>query len=154
MISSLLAFVPLLCAVVTIVIFRQSALRAGLTGLVVLLVIILTWPAYRIDTATSVSSLSVAASNLLNISLVLFGGVFLYRVLDASGALAAIADGIVGLIREPVHQVFALVFGASVFFESATGFGVGIVVVAPLFVALGYTPVSYTHLTLPTIYSV
>jgi len=123
------------------VLFRQSALRAGLAGLVVLLVIILTWPAYQIDGSTGVSSLLVAVSNLLNISLVLFGGVFLYRVLEASSALASIADGIVGLIREPVHQVFALVFGASVFFESATGFGVGIVVVAPLFVALGYTPV-------------
>ena len=141
MISLLLAFVPLLCAVATIVIFRQSALRAGLVGLGALVVIILAWPVYHIDVAASMVSLSVAASNLLNISLVLFGGVLLYRVLDTSGALATIADGIVELIREPVHQVFALVFGAAVFFESATGFGVGIVVVAPLFIALGYTPI-------------
>jgi len=141
LISSLLAFVPLLCAVATIVIFRQSALRAGLVGLGALVVIILAWPVYHIDVAASMASLSVAASNLLNISLVLFGGVLLYRVLDTSGALATIADGIVELIREPVHQVFALVFGAAVFFESATGFGVGIVVVAPLFIALGYTPI-------------
>ena len=139
MISLLLAFLPLILAVVTIAVFRQSALRAGMAGLLTSVVVILIWPAFVISGL--VATFSVAASNLLNISLVLLGGVLLYRVLASGGALQTIADGIVGAIKPPDHQVFALVFGASVFFESATGFGVGIVVVAPLFLALGYSPV-------------
>jgi len=115
-------------------------LRAGLLGIVGTVAIILTSPSYQLSLASSIQSLSTAAYNTLNISLVLFGGVSLYRVLEKSGALHEIANSIIAAISEPVHRLLALVLGASVFFESATGFGVGIVVIAPLYIALGYTP--------------
>ena len=72
----------------------------------------------------------------------------MYRVLEKSGALHGIANSIIASIAEPVHRLLALVLGASVFFESSTGFGVGIVVVAPLYIALGFKPLQAAVLAL------
>ncbi len=142
------ALIPLLLSVLAIALFKQSALRAGLIGIVCTIAIILTWPTYQIGMPLFGRSLQYGVFNTLNISLILLGGVLLYRVLDQGGALNKIAESILRSIDEPVHRLFALVFGASVFFESATGFGVGIVVVAPLFMALGYAPMQAAVLAL------
>lgn len=148
MFKTLIALSPLLLSIVAIAIWRQSALRAGLLGIVCTVAIILTLPSYQLTVKAGVDSLATGAYNALNISLVLLGGVSLYRVLERSGALQEIADGIIAAIAEPVHRLLALVLGASVFFESATGFGVGIVVVAPLYIALGYAPLQAAVLAL------
>jgi len=131
-----------------IAIWRQSALRAGVLGIICTVAIILTLPAYQLTAEAGLDSLATGAYNALNISLVLLGGVSLYRVLEHSGALQEIAEGITTSIAEPVHRLLALVLGASVFFESATGFGVGIVVVAPLYITLGYAPLQAAVLAL------
>ena len=146
--NTLIALVPLLLSVAAIALWRQSALRAGLLGIVGTVGIILTSSSYQLSLPSAVQSLSTGAYNTLNISLVLLGGVSLYRVLEKSGALQEIANSIIAAIAEPVHRLLALVLGASVFFESATGFGVGIVVVAPLYIALGYAPLQAAVLAL------
>ncbi len=142
------AVAPLLLSVLAIALLQQSALRAGLIGIVSTIAIILTSPTFAMDVESFGRSVLLGLYNTLNISLILLGGVFLYRVLDKGGALTIIADCVLDLIDEPVHRLFALVFGASVFFESATGFGVGIVVVAPLYLALGYAPLQAAVLAL------
>ncbi len=148
MINTLIALLPLLLSVAVIVLWRQSVLRAGLLGILCTTAIILTSPSYQLSLPSAIQSLSTGAYNALNISLVLLGGVSLYRVLEKSGALQEIANSLIGAIAEPVHRLLALVLGASVFFESATGFGVGIVVVAPLYIALGYAPLQAAVLAL------
>ncbi len=148
MINTLVALTPLLFSVAAIVLLRQSALRAGLVGIVCTIVIILTSTTYSLSLPSTIQSLSAGTYNALNISLVLLGGVSLYRVLEKSGALQQIADSIIAAVSEPLHRLLALVLGASVFFESATGFGVGIVVVAPLYIALGYAPLKAAVLAL------
>ena len=144
----ILAFLPLLASVVAIALFRQSALRAGVIGLVLTIAIILAWSDFQLDLDASVLSVSTGLFSTLNISYILLGGVFLYRVLERGGALQAIANSLINTIDDPVHRLLALVFGLSVFFESATGFGVGIVVVAPLYIALGYKPMQAAVLAL------
>ena len=148
MTNTLIALTPLLLSVVAIALWRQSALRAGLLGIGCTVAIILTSASYQLSLPLAIQSLSLGAFNTLNISLVLLGGVSLYRVLEKSGALQEIANSIIASISEPVHRLLALVLGASVFFESATGFGVGIVVVAPLYIALGYAPLQAAVLAL------
>ena len=144
----ILALLPLLASIISIALFRQSALRAGVIGLVLTIAIILAWSDFQLDLETSVMSVSSGLFSTLNISYILLGGVFLYRVLERGGALKAIANSLINAIDDPVHRLLALVFGLSVFFESATGFGVGIVVVAPLYIALGYKPMQAAVLAL------
>ncbi len=144
----LLAVTPIVLAACLILIFRQSALRAGFTGLAVTLVLSIVIPEYRLESAGFVFAISDGLLTTLGVAYVLLGGVLLYEVMQTGGVLTALSDAVIQAIPDRRHQMFALVFGVSVFFESATGFGVGIVVVAPLFLALGFDPLRAATLAL------
>lgn len=139
--SLLLATAPIVIACLLILLWRQSALRAGLAGLAMTALIILIRAEFQLPITGVLSALGTGLHNTINVSYVLLGGVFFYRVLNAGGALEIIAKAVVNAIPSEIHRLLSIVFGVSVFFESATGFGVGILVAAPLFIALGYKPV-------------
>ena len=69
---------------------------------------------------------------------VLFGGLLLYRVLAAGGAVDAVARFLVRV--EPSCEPLAVlvVVGAAPFFESVTGFGVAIIISAPILLGAGF----------------
>ncbi|WP_166396745.1 L-lactate permease [Rubrobacter marinus] len=71
---------------------------------------------------------------------VLLGGLFLYNILERGGAVAAVS-GYLGKL-EPEREGLALVvvIGAAPFFESVTGFGVAVVISAPILLAAGFSP--------------
>src|SRR3712207_5118284 len=71
---------------------------------------------------------------------VLFGGLLLYNVLAAGGAVEAVSRFLGGL--EPEREALALgvVVGVAPFFESVTGFGVAVVISAPILLAAGFSP--------------
>ncbi|OED35617.1 hypothetical protein AB833_29470 [Chromatiales bacterium (ex Bugula neritina AB1)] len=144
----LIASMPIVCSTLAILAFRHTALRAGLQGLFFTVGIILLWPPFSLNTTDFLQAVTAGLYNTLNVSYVLLGGVFLFQVLDRGGSLGTIADSFASTITDPQHSLFAIVFGISVFFESVTGFGVGIVVVAPLLIALGYQPVQAAVLAL------
>ena len=139
--SLLLAALPILCSSLMILVWRQSAVRAGLAGLFLTGLIVLFRGDFQVQLPVALQAVSTGFLNTLNVAYVLLGGVFFYRVLSTGGALEVIASEVMRWIPDEVHRLFAIVFGVSVFFESATGFGVGILVSAPLFIALGYKPV-------------
>ncbi len=136
----LLAAAPILISVVMILALRQSALRAGAAGLAVAILVVLLAPGYRLALGDLGRALLSGALTTLLVSYVLFGGLLVYAVLRQAGALTALAEAVAEAVPDPARRALILVLGLSVFFESATGFGIGIVVAAPLFVALGYRP--------------
>ena len=135
-----LAAAPILTPVVLLLALRQSALRAGAAGFLVALGLVALVPAYGLPPGEL--EIALAAGGLVTwmVAYVLLGGLALYEVLRRAGALETIAAGVARLIPDPVRRSLVLVFGLSVFFESATGFGIGIVVAAPVFMALGHRP--------------
>lgn len=133
-----LAAAPILTSVVLILALRQSAVRAGAAGLAVAVLVVVSAPVYRLDAEGLGRALLSGALSTLMVSYVLLGGLLVYTVLREAGALAAIAEAVAKTVPDPARRALILVLGLSVFFESATGFGIGIVVAAPLFVALGY----------------
>ena len=135
-----LAAAPILISVVMILALRQSALRAGAAGLATALLVVLLAPGYRLALGDLGRALLSGALTTLLVSYVLFGGLLVYSVLREAGALTALAEAVAKAVPDPARRALILVLGLSVFFESATGFGIGIVVAAPLFVALGYRP--------------
>ena len=138
--SLLLATAPIVFSSILILLWRQSALRAGFAGLLLTVSIVLFRSDFQLPLTQVMSALGEGLFNTWNVAFVLLGGVLFYRVLNAGEALEVIADAVIRWIPDAVHRLFAIVFGVSVFFESATGFGVGILVAAPLFIALGYQP--------------
>ncbi len=135
-----LAAAPLLTPVVLLLVLRLSALVAGVAGLAVALVLAVFVPAFALEAGELGQALTAGALVTWMVAYVLLGGMALYEVMREAGALKAIADSVAEAVPDPSRRALILVLGLSVFFESATGFGIGIVVTAPLFLALGHKP--------------
>lgn len=76
----------------------------------------------------------------LQVLYVLFGGLLLYNLLSAAGAVDEVSS-FLGL-AEPDGAGLAVlvVVGVGPFFESVTGFGVAVVISAPILLAAGFSP--------------
>jgi len=71
---------------------------------------------------------------------VLFGGLWLYNLLSAGGAVEAVSRFLGCLEPDRVALAAGVVVGVAPFFESVTGFGVAVVISAPILLAAGFTP--------------
>ena len=72
---------------------------------------------------------------------VLFGGLLLYNVLSAGGAVEEVSRFLGRLEPDPVSLAAGVVVGVAPFFESVTGFGVAVVISAPILLAAGFSPI-------------
>ncbi len=144
-----LASVPLALPFLLLIVLKQSGLRTSFVSALAAIAVA------GFFTANAADVLPIAArssGNALAIAFgvltVLFPGLLLYRLQAATGGLATIVKMIQGLFRSRELQVLALVIGASPFIEAISGFGVSILVVAPLLLALGYSPLKASILVL------
>lgn len=71
---------------------------------------------------------------------VLLGGLLLYNLLAAGGAVTEISRFLGRLEPDPVALAAGVVVGVAPFFESVTGFGVAVVISAPILLAAGFSP--------------
>src|SRR5699024_6412583 len=77
---------------------------------------------------------------VVEVLLILGGGIALSRIMERSGAQQVLADWIGALTGGAVPTTLIVVHGVTPFAESVTGFGVGVMVGVPLLVAAGFTP--------------
>lgn len=138
--SLLFAVLPIAVACLLILVARKTALSASIAGVLLAAVVVLLWPSFRMTAQGWGVAVAQSSVHTLNVGYVLLGGVFLYQVMRAGEGLSAIASWVRSRLSDDLHCLLAIVYGVSVFFESATGFGVGILVSAPLLVAMGYPP--------------
>jgi lactate permease len=71
---------------------------------------------------------------------VLFGGLLLYNLLSADGAIEGVSRFLGRLEPEKEALALGVVIGVAPFFESVTGFGVAVVISAPILLAAGLSP--------------
>ena len=78
----------------------------------------------------------------INVLYIIWMALVLYNVVDATGAIKAIAAGIQKFSSNKIIQLllFGWVFGS--FLQGVAGYGVPIAVVAPLLVGMGFNPVT------------
>lgn len=136
---AVLAAAPILAAA-GLILLRQSAVKAGMAGLVITVTIVVWVPAFQLSSTALADAFFKGGLTTVTVAYVLFGGVLLYQVLREGGALKTVSAAVTCAIPDPAHRLFTLVLGFSVFLEAVTGFGIGIVVCAPLFVAFGCEP--------------
>ena len=129
---------PFLVAGVALLALRWPAVRAGVAALVAAVAGALLWPG--LDASGLPGAVVDGAGTSGRVLYVLLGGLFLYNVLDRGGAVRAVS-GFLGRL-EPEREALALVvvIGAAPFFESVTGFGVAVVISAPILLAAGFSP--------------
>ena len=117
---------------------RWPAVVAGVAALAAALAGAIAWP------GLSASGLPVAFVEGLGTSgrvlYVLFGGLLLYNVLSAGGAVEEVSRFLGELEPEKEALAAGVVVGVAPFFESVTGFGVAVVISAPILLAAGFSP--------------
>jgi len=136
-----LALLPIAAAILAIGVGRRPAWQAGLLGLGLAAAATpaLVGATTATATATLATGLAAGVQAAVPPVLVVLLGVAFYQALDDAGALAGLARTLVPGDR-PAAATLALVCGVAPLLESATGFGVGVIVVAPMFLVLGQPP--------------
>lgn len=133
-----LAALPLLIAIVMLVGFQRSSLQTGLAALLAAVLLALLIPAFRLAPVRMLIALAEGFTTSLTVLTVLFPALLLYQLQSITGSMGALAKGIAYLCPERELQVLLLVLGLGPFIESASGFGVGTVVIIPILIAIGF----------------
>ena len=138
MIGILISAMPFAIAAVGLVGLGWPAPVAGAASLATAVVGALLWPS--LDFAAVPGALLGGLGTSGQVLYVLFGGLLLYNLLSAGGAIEAVSRFLGRLEPDRVALAAGVVVGVAPFFESVTGFGVAVVISAPIFLAAGFTP--------------
>jgi lactate permease len=134
----LISTMPFAVAAVGLAGFGWSASTAGGASLAVAVLGAVVWPDLE---ATAVpGALFAGLGTSAQVLYVLFGGLLLYNLLSAGGAVDAVSRFLGGLEPDRVVLAAGVVVGVAPFFESVTGFGVAVVISAPILLGAGFAP--------------
>jgi lactate permease len=135
----ILAAMPFLIILVLLFILRQSAVRAGVSAYLVTLLIAFIIPRFQIEGQGILHATVKGTLTSTIVAYVLLFGIFLYHIMNETGLIKRIASFISSSTQDPVRQVILLVIAFSPLVESASGYGLAIIVVAPILVELGFS---------------
>jgi len=134
----LISAMPFAVAAVGLAGLGWSASTAGGASLAVAVLGAVVWPDLE---ATAVpGALFGGLGTSAQVLYVLFGGLLLYNLLSAGGAVEAVSRFLGRLEPDPVALAAGVVVGVAPFFESVTGFGVAVVISAPILLAAEFPP--------------
>ena len=134
----LISAMPFAVAAVGLAGLGWSASTAGGASLAVAVLGAVVWPDPE---ATAVpGALFGGLGTSAQVLYVLFGGLLLYNLLSAGGAVEAVSRFLGRLEPDPVALAAGIVVGVAPFFESVTGFGVAVVISAPILLAAELPP--------------
>lgn len=134
----LVAGLPFVVAGIALLALRWSAPKAGAAALGAALAGALLWP--TLGSGGLVGSLIKGSGTIGSVLYILAGGLLLYNVLAAGGAVEHVSRFLKNLEPEGEALALLVVMGAAPFFESVTGFGVAVVISAPILLSAGFAP--------------
>ncbi len=149
----MIAGAPFVAAGIALLALRWQAVWAGVAALVVALAGALLWPELGIGGLGG--GLWEAVGTVGGVVYVLAGGLLLYNVLHEGGAIERVSNFLTRVEPEKEALALVVVVGAAPFFESVTGFGVAVVISAPILLGAGFDAVraatlaSWGQLTVP-----
>ncbi len=129
---------PFAVAAVGLVALGWPAPWAGTASLAMAVLGTLVWPG--LQAAAVPGALLGGLGTSAQVLYVLFGGLLLYNLLSAGGAVEEVSRFLGRLEPDRVALATGVVVGVAPFFESVTGFGVAVVISAPILLAAGFTP--------------
>lgn len=115
--------------------FRMRADLAALAAIVAAAIVAVAW--FPITTEAAKGATGSIGPLLIEVVLIILGGVLLAEVLTASGAQSTIARWLTDVCRNPGRVVLLITLGVTPFAESVTGFGLGVIVSIPLLRHIG-----------------
>jgi lactate permease len=138
---------PILVILLLMAGFRWSLIRTGLAGWCwTLAVAVLAFGAgFGVCAVSQLKALILA----LDVLPIVWGALLFYIVCEEAGVIRAIGDGLAGAIPWKNLRALTLAWAFASFLQGAGGFGVPVVITAPLLLTAGFTPIQ--AVTLPFI---
>ncbi|QPR69844.1 L-lactate permease [Lysinibacillus macroides] len=137
--SAVVAVVPILYFFWALAIKKMKGYMAGLTTLLVSLLLAVF--AFKVPTATAVMSATQGAVyGLLPIGWIIVTSVFLYNLTVKTGKFNIIRHSVLSITEDRRIQALLVAFSFGAFLEGAAGFGAPVAISAALLVGLGFNP--------------
>ncbi|WP_416828789.1 L-lactate permease [Ectobacillus polymachus] len=136
----LLAIMPILSIFFFLFILRQTSLRASFFSYIVSLLIVLLFSPFHLQPGQIMHATIKGALICFIVGYVLFFGILLFHLMNKMGSISSIATFVSHATGDRLLQTLLLCFGLCPLIESASGFGIGFMIAAPIFLALGYPP--------------
>lgn len=151
-----LAALPLICVLICMAVLHTSAVRAGLIGLALAVVLASGFGGpFSLAQATGIpwrsaatGTLSEALTSALNILWIVLPALALYAFQDKLGAIDRIRDALTSITANRRLQAILLAWFFGLFIEGAAGFGTPVALAAPLLLGIGYSPMRAVTLAL------
>lgn len=135
----LLAALPILLLVILILGFGWSAARAGPAGW--LAAVAVAWIAFGAGPDVLAVAQAKAFFLAIDVLLIVWAAYLLYRVVDEAGGVATLAAALPSLTPDRGMQGLLIAWAFASFLQGVGGFGVPVVVTAPILVGLGFPPI-------------
>ncbi|OXS73795.1 hypothetical protein B1B04_11850 [Lysinibacillus sp. KCTC 33748] len=140
MLKIMFALLPLVSILFMLFVLKKSSIFTGSVAVLITTAIAIS-PLFH----TSIKILPTPfAKSFLTTSLVayiLFFGILLFHFMEQAGAIEKIASSISTSTNDRIYQVLILALGLSPLIESISGFGLAVIVIAPILIALGFHPI-------------
>ncbi len=136
----ILAFLPLSVLLVTMIVFKWSAPKAGMAAWIVAL--LSGWLFFGANLFVLGISNAKGLSLSLFVLLIIWGAVLMYNIIERLGGISVIGKSITRLVGARLGQALLLAWVFSGFVQGIAGFGVPVAVVAPLMLMVGFAPIA------------
>ncbi|MEW6522129.1 MAG: L-lactate permease [Bacillota bacterium] len=137
---------PLMVLLTALLKLKWKAPRAG--GVAWAVALALGWAVYRAPAGMLAVGSAKGLSLTLFVVLIIWASVLLYNLVEKSGAMEVIAGGASRLVRDELLLFIFLAWCLSALVQGVAGFGVPVAIVAPLMVAVGFSPLQSVVATL------
>jgi lactate permease len=138
MLKIVLSSAPILIILFMLFVLKQSAWRAGCIGFLCTVLIVLFTPVFDLNMKQLFHPTVEGMLTTSIVAYVLIFGIFLFHLLSESGVINRIATLISNSTQDPIRQVIILAIAFSPLVESSSGFGIAMIVIAPILIALGF----------------
>lgn len=136
----ILSVLPILCLLCLLLIVKLPAVKASAISFLIALIIYLI--KYESGITGTAISMAKGFSLALFVILIIWGAMFLYNLVNETGALHVINTNIKQTFTNRFLQFILLSWVFSAFLQGIAGFGVPVIVVTPILISLGFNPVA------------
>lgn len=137
--SAVMAFLPILCFLLCLLIFKMKGYVAGFITLIVACLV--TFFAYKMPfSLIGASFIQGFANGMYPIAWIIIAAIFLYKLSVKSGSFEVIKQSVISITPDHRIQVILIGFCFGSFLEGAIGYGGPVAITAALLVGLGLKP--------------
>lgn len=145
--SALLAFLPIFCFLICLLVFKLKGYQAGFITVIVASVV--AFYAYGMPfSLIGASFVQGFAQGMWPIAWIIIAAIFLYKLSVKSGSFEVIKESVMTITPDHRIQVILIGFCFGSFLEGAIGFGGPVAITAALLVGLGLKPLHAAGLCL------